>query len=171
MKKKILTLFCVILLFTISACGQKGDDGDIYLRIKLYDPVTGYWDNNSAIPYGFSQDSFYNSNAGTFNFEYWWIDNYYIEWEWIGTYSLTADEGEEGSLFADGEDGEDKYYTLNCYALGPVLDVEYGGTMNWGRNENDDNDKIDNNEVQITVEKHKIKQIDIELNRNDKCID
>ena len=156
MKKKILlTIFCIILLFIISACGQKGNDGDILLKIKLYYSTAGYWDNNSSIPYGFSQSTFYDSNSGSYNFEYWWIDDIGNEVDWTGTYTLTADEGEEGGLFADGEDGVDKYYTLNCYAAGPSLDVEYGGPMNWGRTESQKNEKFNCNEDQIIVEKHK----------------
>ena len=125
MKKALLVIvFISAILFT--GCGEKGPDGEVYLRITLDSYVYSYWDNNSSIPYGFSESNYYNTPPGTYSYDYEADHNgwYYYHW---GTYSLRAEEGEEPNLFTDGDAGEDNNYILDCDWNGADLDLGYGG--------------------------------------------
>lgn len=111
---RLLLLLAVVMIF---GCGKDGKDGEAYLRITwLYTPFS-YWDDNSDIPYGFQNGVYYNTDPGTFNFRY-------TDWQgttWTGTYKISINKGTKGELFSDGKDGADKYFTLQCFSIGPSL--------------------------------------------------
>lgn len=117
MRKLIICLALVaIALFSFGCMGKKGLDGKIYLRIQLVN-CTRYWDNNDGIPFGFSSTVYYQCGPGSYSYEYDTADG----WEWQGTYTLVAEQGEDGSLFQNGADGQDRKYTLTCMSSGPTL--------------------------------------------------
>lgn len=117
MKKALSGLILILLLLALFACvGKKGEDGKIYLRIQLVN-CTSYWDNNDAIPFGFSSQVYYLCGPGSYSYEYDTADG----WNWWGTYTLVAEEGEEGQLFQNGADGQDRRYTFTCQSSGPSL--------------------------------------------------
>ncbi len=130
MKRKFYYIFSIFILIFLTCCGKDGKDGDVYLKITLHYPVVSYWDNNSSIPYGLNQYTFYRCSPGTYSYEYSWYDSYGSEWIWYGTYKLVEDEGEKGGFLIDGEDGNDKYYTIHCYSSGPFIDIDYSGKGN-----------------------------------------
>lgn len=113
-------VICVVLvamaLLSFGCMGKKGLDGNIFLRIQLVN-CTRYWDNNDGIPFGFSSTTYYQCGPGTYNYEYDTADG----WEWQGTYTLVAEEGEAGAWFQNGADGQDRRYTLTCQSSGPSL--------------------------------------------------
>jgi len=117
MKKALLILtLLAILLISFGCMGKDGLLGRIYLRIQLINFIR-YWDNNDGILYNFRQMVYYQCDQGTYSFEYDTADG----WEWEGTYTMIADEGEEGQWFVNGEDGADRRYTLTCQSSGPTF--------------------------------------------------
>lgn len=122
MKKHALAIGLLLLLLLLASCmGKDGRDGRIYLNIRTYN-CSRYWDNNSAIPFGFDQTAFYRCNPGVFQFEY----ETYSEWIWEGTYTLISEPGTPGQFLKDGEDGWDRFYSLVCRESGPSLTYSYG---------------------------------------------
>ncbi len=124
-------LICMLLLLTVlmmfGCKGKNGLDGKIFLKIWLVN-CTSYWDNNPGIPFGFNSSTFYLCNPGTFDYEYYTTD----DWHWWGTYTVVAEEGEEGGWFVNGDDGADRYYTLTCTSSGPSLTFTLGnGKQSW----------------------------------------
>jgi len=107
-------IMTLILVVFVLGCGDDGEDGDAYLRITwMYSPFS-YWDNNSGIPEIVVNGQYYRCGPGTYNFEYLsWDDSY-----WYGYYTLAINRGEKGKFLTDGDDGSDRYFTLQCYSIG-----------------------------------------------------
>jgi len=117
MKRTITMLLPLAIALLLMGCmGSNGRDGQVYLRLRLID-VTSYWDDNEAIPYGFSTEVYYTSRAGNYEFEYQCTDGT----EWEGTYRLRRNLGELGGFMRNGADGLDRYYTFTCRIEGPKL--------------------------------------------------
>jgi len=143
-----------LLSFTmLTGCGKDGDDGQSFIAIDwVYSPQS-YWDNNSAVPYGFYAGQYYNSQAGTYDFRY-------TAWDgssWVGTYTITVDEGEDADfflLFVDGEDGVDRYFKFWLYSFGPsfdqtqsILEKEASKGLDAGLDESDSTDTLIKSEM------------------------
>jgi len=113
--KSFICFLALIMTILVLGCGHDGDDGDAYLRITwLYDPLY-YTDNNGYIPSIVVNNRYYRCSAGRYYFEYYaWDDSY-----WYGYYTLTINRGEDGKFLSNGDDGADKYFTLQCYSIGP----------------------------------------------------
>ena len=151
MKKLIFVLVLLLIsMMGLTGCGDDGDDGNSYTAIDwVYAPIS-YWDDNPGIPYGFNRGEYYLTQAGTYNFEY-------IAWDgsgYIGTYTITIDEGEDGNLFFDGDDGEDWYFTFWLYSWGPIintnslmLEEETEKGLNAGLDESDNTDTLSKSEM------------------------
>lgn len=116
--KKIPIFFILIisiLPILICACGEDGDDGTSYIAIDWVSTPQSYWDDNPGIPYTFYAGQYYESSAGSYDFEYTAWDGSF----WYGNYKITVDKGEDGELFSNGSDGEDRYFELWLYSSGP----------------------------------------------------
>ncbi len=112
----VLISLCSIVLL-LSGCGDDGADGSVSIQLNHVDQPLSYWDNNPGIPNSFYYKTFYRCSPGTYNFEYTDWD----EGEWSGTYTLTVNKGKKHSGFSDGDDGKDKFYTLNLFSIGPSI--------------------------------------------------
>jgi len=120
MKKiAVLIVVCVGLLM-LTGCGKNGRDGNVFLQLDYAILPLAYADNNSDIPSSFSYNVYYECYAGTYSF-------HYTAWDgstWNGTYTLSINYGQQGTLFSDGADGRDTYYTLFLYASGPSFSYQ-----------------------------------------------
>ncbi len=122
MRRVLICLMLLLSVLMMFGCkGKNGLDGRIYLKIWLIN-CTSYTDNNDGIPFGFSTTTFYLCDPGTYDYEYYTED----DWHWWGTYTLVAEEGEEGGWFVNGDDGADRHYTLTCQSSGPTLTYTLG---------------------------------------------
>ncbi len=122
MRRALICLLLLLSLLMMFGCkGKNGEEGKTFLKVWLIN-CTRYWDNNPGIPFGFNTTTFYLCNPGTYDYEYDTSDG----WEWWGTYTLVAEEGEEGGLFQNGDDGEDRRYTFTCQSSGPTLTYTVG---------------------------------------------
>lgn len=123
--KKVL--FCLSLVLVISSCslfvGDDGQDGQPYLAIDWIERPAYYQDSNPSIPDNFQRSHFYETQTGTYTFEYAYEDGF----GWEGHYVIKeAEPGESGSFFrSDGADGKDNYYTLLLSYHGSSFDNEY----------------------------------------------
>lgn len=119
MRKMLVAALVIIVLSIVAGCGKDGEDGTAYFAISwLFDPLY-YGDDNSQTPAVMTNEQFYQTSPGTYNFSYQAWDNSI----WSGTYTITVNQGEKGGLFPfdDGADGSPKYFTLYCYSIGPTL--------------------------------------------------
>lgn len=158
---KKLRYFCLIGVITLgllsftmlTGCGKDGDYGQSFIAIDwVYSPQS-YWDNNSAVPYVFYAGQYYNSQPGTYDFQYTaWDGSSYS-----GLYTITVDEGEDAPLlllFVDGEDGVDKYFTLWLFSFGPsfyqtrsILEKEASKGLDAGLDESDNTDTLSKSDM------------------------
>lgn len=111
MKKLLLFLTVIIGFMFISNCGEDGSQGRAYLKFSWDSYVDWYTDNNPSIPYSIYEGQNYETSPGVYSYEYG-CSNSSSVWGYYGTYSITVNPGEEGSLFTDGADGSDKFYTF-----------------------------------------------------------
>ncbi|MDY6792863.1 MAG: hypothetical protein SWH54_16485 [Thermodesulfobacteriota bacterium] len=150
--KKLIFVFVLLLIsmMGLTGCGDDGDDGNSYVAIDwVYAPIS-YWDDNPGIPSVFYRGEYYLTQAGIYNFDY-------VAWDgsgYIGTYTITVDEGEDGSLFSDGDDGDDLYFTIWLLSSGPVLNraslmlgEETEKVLNAGLDESDNTDTLSRSEM------------------------
>ena len=115
--RRFLMISTLVIALTLVACmGKDGENGKLFLKIRLIDCVS-YWDDNPNIPYGFQTDVYYSSSSGNYNFEYRTIQGT----KWTGSYSLTRNYGESGGFLYNGADGKDRYYTFTCSDSGVSL--------------------------------------------------
>jgi len=123
--KKVLSHSLLVLL--ISSCslfvGDDGQDGLPYLAIDWIERPAFYQDSNPSIPDNYKRGHFYETQTGTYSFEYAYEDGF----GWEGHYVIKeAEPGESGSFFrSDGGDGKDNYYTLLLSYHGSSFDNEY----------------------------------------------
>jgi len=112
-------------------CGKPGEDGAVFLSINdsnyADELALSYWDDNPAIPVGASWGTYYISDPGSYNYEYdvAFFNSYSKQWfesTVTGSYKLTANQGDEGTMFKNGADGADKYYDLYCNTVDPYIE-------------------------------------------------
>jgi hypothetical protein len=117
MKRPPLVLIVIIFIIPIliCACGEDGEDGKAYLALDWVAAPNWYNDDNPGTPPSGYRGVDYESEAGTYSISYEAWDGS----RWSGTYKITVDKGEDGQLFSDGDDGEDSYFTLCLYSIGP----------------------------------------------------
>ena len=104
-----LTSGCV---YVVDAPGPDGRTGSAFFGVdyRTHMPYS-YADNNPAIPYNPILGSYYPTNAGVYEFEYF-INPYDY---WYGTYRIFVNPGERGLPNGQpGRDGRDTYLMLIC---------------------------------------------------------
>ncbi len=128
--------------FLLSSCvfvvdpvpGPDGRPGDAFFGVDYdYALPYSYWDNNPSIPNNPILGSFYPTNAGVFEFEYF-INPYEY---WYGTYRIFRNAGGPGGANGQaGYPGADTYLMLICNPNGFYEErasnkrpVEFGETL------------------------------------------
>ena len=108
-----LTLFLSSCVFVVDPVpGPNGPAGNAFFGVDYdYSMPYSYWDNNRSIPNNPILGSFYPSNAGVFDFEYF-INPYEY---WYGTYRIFRNAGGPGGPNGEvGLPGLDTYLMLIC---------------------------------------------------------
>ena len=124
--KRITLLFLFLTLLLFSGCAEDGDDGKASLKFWWTGTLYDYTDDNPDIPYTIWNDTYYTVSKGTYSF-------YYTSWDsstWIGSYTITIDEGDDAIQFPipiDGDDGDDSYFELMLLSTGPSF-YDWGST-------------------------------------------
>ena len=120
----IFYLACSCSLFV----GDDGKNGLPYLAINWIEEPEYYNDSNPDIPNSFDRGKYYETQPGTYSFEYAYEDGY----GWEGHYTIKkAEPGEKGTFFRnDGKDGKDNYYTLMLSYHGTEYDNRYRKSAN-----------------------------------------
>lgn len=113
MKKVIKACVVLLILSILLSCGQDGKDGKAFIRFTWISGVNSYVDSNPDTPSSIYSDTYYETDPGDYVYEYYWQDNSGNNWLFEGWYTITINHGEEGGLFTDGEDGEDKHFHLH----------------------------------------------------------
>ncbi len=118
--KRNLTFLLGGLSLLLSSCvfvvdpvpGPDGRPGDAFFGIDYdYALPYSYWDNNASIPNNPILGSFYPTNSGVFDFEYF-INPYEY---WYGTYQVFRNAGGPGGPDGQpGVPGRDTYLMLIC---------------------------------------------------------
>lgn len=128
---KKLFLLAAVAIGALTSCSEDGKDGKYYIRVCNVASVSSYWDNNPCVPYGLTYYTYYGPCSGTGSYSY----DYDLSsgGGWYGTYSVSVNKGGSKSLFKDGANGADRYYSLNLYSSG--LSTSYRG-MNSTENQN-----------------------------------
>ena len=114
--------FLIAAILLLSGCslfiGQDGQDGRAYISYEFVATPFYYDTNDPGIPYiGLIAGYYYETLPGT----YFLI---YESWDgsvWSTQYSIYINEGEPGTLFVDGADGEDLYFEMLAFSSGPSL--------------------------------------------------
>ena len=115
-----MILSLAFLALNTGCTGDKGEDGDLYIAIDWNENEQPdfFNDDNEATPYTITPGENYKTDEGTFEYSYRIGSS-----SWTDTYTLEADDGEDGSSFwKDGDNGHDSYYTLWLMPGGPELD-------------------------------------------------
>jgi hypothetical protein len=117
--KKVLVLILALAIMALlpAGCGKDGAAGLAYLALDWVGLPFYYNDTNAGTPFTVYQGVEYQSQPGTYNFDY-------KAWDgtvWVGTYKIEVNAGEKGGLIANGADGADRHYTLWLYSTGPSL--------------------------------------------------
>ena len=112
-------LVMATLLALLSGCvvvdntpGPPGRPGFAYFGVDFdyYAPYS-YWDNNPSIPLNPVLGTYYPTNPGIFQFEYFVTPHEY----WYGTYEVFINPGGPGGPYGEpGFDGLDTYLMLIC---------------------------------------------------------
>lgn len=108
--KFLFLLFIIVFLFS---CGKDGKEGEVFIRIingSSVCPITSYTDNNPSIPDQFYLNTYYKCNKGSYSYAFIACQEY-----WRGSYTITAEAGEDGGFLSDGNNGKTKKYTLQCW--------------------------------------------------------
>lgn len=110
----------VIFSISLSSCvfvvdpgpGPDGPAGNAFFGVDYdYSMPYSYWDNNASIPDNPVLGSFYPTNTGVFDFEYF-INPYEY---WYGTYRIFRNAGGPGGPNGQvGVQGADTYLMLIC---------------------------------------------------------
>ncbi len=106
------TLFTSCIYVVDPVQGPDGRPGDAYFGVDYdYALPYSYWDNNASIPNNPVLGSFYPTNTGVYEFEYF-INPYEY---WYGTYRLFRNAGGPGGANGQaGYPGLDTYLMLIC---------------------------------------------------------
>ncbi|MFW5695051.1 MAG: hypothetical protein ACOCYB_07775 [Alkalispirochaeta sp.] len=117
-------VFLVGAVLLLAGCGADGSDGDSFIAYSwVSGPITFYtedpaFEGQEAI----YNESYVNAVPGTWYMEYQAWDGS----QWWAEYEIYLDEGEDGGLFTDGDDGVDLYFELAAYSIGPSFYVWEG---------------------------------------------
>ncbi len=108
----------------LAGCGANGEDGDSFIAYSwVSGPITFYTED----PAFEGQDAIYNESYVSAVPGTWYME--YQAWDgsqWWAEYEIYLDEGEDGGLFTDGDDGVDLYFELAAYSIGPSFFVWEG---------------------------------------------
>lgn len=106
-------IYLILIILILSGCGDDGVDGITYVAIIDQAGVTSYTDDNPAIPFGCSFNTWYSPcNSGTYNYSYTLGNG----GTWSGSYSLRKNIGSKGGFLTYGEDGKEIRYYLKLTA-------------------------------------------------------
>jgi hypothetical protein len=124
MKKLLLVLSLFVFVGTVifTGCAKDGEDGKAFLSYDWDYYTDWYDDNNSATPEsngGIDQYVDYEVSPGSYTYEYGCSDGNGNAWTWEGTYTITVNPGESGSMFTDGSNGVDNFFRFNLYGNEP----------------------------------------------------
>jgi len=110
MKTIIISLITFLLL---TSCGRDGRDGRAYLSFSWDVYVDEYSDDNYSIPVVIEELTYYDTEPGTYSYEYYCSDGIGNYWGYEGTYTITIFWGEEGGFIRDGDDAPDSFYDFD----------------------------------------------------------
>lgn len=110
--KNVITMLVILLMsVTLMSCmGEKGADGDVYLKYSWNSSNLESYGDNTGLSY--ISASYQHVNAGTYYFDYycWGGSTLYNVY---GNFTLVANEGKPGGvLWEKGADGYNRNYTL-----------------------------------------------------------
>ena len=123
------SVFLLGLVITTIGCGNDGNNGEVYLRIRAVLEPTNFFITNSDLPSNIDGyfigdfDVFYKTEAGSYPFSY--VDHNGLQHPLLGEYGVVnifSDLGEEAGLFNSGEDGEDVYIDLILLSTGAIIE-------------------------------------------------
>ena len=113
------------LLITLSIGCSDGNDGKVFLRIRaiLAEPPDSVSINNPDIPQDFQYDVYYETQPGSYDFNYIdYYDEYHPKEGELGIIDIVAEPGSNAGLLKQGEDGEDLYIDLILLSDGPRVE-------------------------------------------------
>jgi hypothetical protein len=118
MKKILILLLALFAASFFSGCGEDGEPGEAYISFDWDWYVDYYNDNNYDVPGTIYEYTNYWTSPGTYSYDYGCSDGAGNFWGYYGTYTITINPGEEGSMFTDGDDGEDNYFRFSMSGNG-----------------------------------------------------
>ncbi len=125
--KKIPYILILLISLNFGGCslfiGSDGEDGQTFLSIDWIDQPEYYTDDNPSIAINFERGAEYETEPGSYNFEYGYSDGF----GWSGIYIIEeAEPGENGSaLWKDGADGQHLFYRMLLSYNGSSFNNEY----------------------------------------------
>lgn len=122
-----IVLLAAVMIIGITSCGKDGKDGKPYIKFDFFGTLLSYSHNLPKVPATIVEDTYYETEPGTWTFSYVHANN--ADGVWTATITLEkGEDGEAGGLFSDGADGDNVYYELTTFAFaGPSL-VNHGST-------------------------------------------
>ena len=117
---KIL-LLCFII--TLGGC-KDGNDGKAFLRIRTIIEPTSVTIYNPDIPSDFNYDVYYETQPGSYQFEY--IDhnnNYHPMSGELSVIDIVVAPGQSSSFLNSGEDGRNVYIDLILLSTGALVET------------------------------------------------
>jgi hypothetical protein len=124
---KIIKTIAPILFVILVSCGQDGQDGDAFIKFTWDWYVDTYEDTNSDTPSTLYENTYYETDPGSYSFEYWCSDGMGDVWYYTGNYTIRINVGEKGGFLSAGDDGEDNHYHMELTGDGADLDLLKSG--------------------------------------------
>ena len=119
MKKTIVLAIALISVITLAGCtlffGEDGEPGSAYIAYSWVSVPNYLFTSDPSLPQTIYNGTYYEAIPGTYSFSYEAWDGSF----WQDTYTTYVNPGEPGFLFTDGADGEDIYFELTLYSIGP----------------------------------------------------
>ena len=113
------------LLITLSIGCSDGNDGKVFLRIRaiLEEPPSSVTINNPDIPTEFQYDLYYETQPGSYDFNYTdYDDEDHPQEGELGIIDIVAEPGSNAGILKQGEDGQDLYIDLILLSDGPRVE-------------------------------------------------